>query len=196
VPRRRLPAEQRKQQIAFTAQKMFIEAGRDSVSMQSIADTAGVNIALLYRHFRSNVELYQAAVIEPLVVAIQEAVSTNRDDWPADAESRFTLVHQSIMEFVRTSGPLLRIALFSDGTSAREFYSEHIVPLLKNWVEPMLQEVADAGNLDLDIQATAVATFGAHLTFVLYPDASEDESASADIAGQLASLHWRGLSSR
>lgn len=198
APRKRLPAEQRRQQIADTAQRMFIEAGRDSVSMQSIADTAGVNVALLYRHFRSNVELYHAAVIEPLVVAISEAVAEPRTDWPADAEERFVRMHESIMALVRATGPLLRIALFSDGTSARQFYGEQVVPMLEGWIEPMLQEVATAGGLELDLHATAVAVLGTHLTFVLYPGAPDADPGldGAGVAPQLAALQWRGLSAR
>lgn len=194
--RRRLPAEQRRQQIVDTAQQMFIAAGRDSVSMQSIADTAGVNVALLYRHFRSNVELYEAAVVEPLVAAIRAAAAAPRDDWPADAPERFVLVHRSIMELVRTAGPLLRIALFSDGTSARAFYDEQVIPLIEAWIEPMLAEVADAGDLDLDVHAAALACLGVHLTFVLYPGAPEDPAGTEELARQVAALQWGGLSPR
>src|SRR6266700_6876928 len=58
----RLPAPDRKKQLLEIAMKLFSEQGFDGTSTREIAEAAGVNEALIFRHFRSKEDLFWAVL--------------------------------------------------------------------------------------------------------------------------------------
>jgi AcrR family transcriptional regulator len=54
----RVPASDRKKQLLEIAMKLFSEQGFDGTSTREIAGAAGVNEALIFRHFRTKEELF------------------------------------------------------------------------------------------------------------------------------------------
>ncbi len=58
----RLPAPDRKKQLLETAMKLFSEQGFDGTSTHEIAEAAGVNEALIFRHFRTKEDLFWAVL--------------------------------------------------------------------------------------------------------------------------------------
>jgi len=59
---RRLPREQRREQILAAATEAFARSGFAATSLEDIAAEAGVARMILYRHFDSKTELYQAVL--------------------------------------------------------------------------------------------------------------------------------------
>jgi AcrR family transcriptional regulator len=59
---RTVQAEQTKQQILETAQRLFAELGYDATSLQMIADEMGLTKAAVYYHFRAKGDILQAAM--------------------------------------------------------------------------------------------------------------------------------------
>lgn len=55
-------AEQTRQQILDTAQRLFIERGYIATSLQMIADELGLTKAAVYYHFRAKVDILHAAM--------------------------------------------------------------------------------------------------------------------------------------
>jgi AcrR family transcriptional regulator len=62
APVRRLPRVQRREQILAAATEAFAESGFAATSLEEIAAEAGVTRAILYRHFDSKTDLYQAVL--------------------------------------------------------------------------------------------------------------------------------------
>jgi AcrR family transcriptional regulator len=186
-----LSAEQRRQQIIGVAQRMYVVAGRDSVSMQKIANKAGVNIALVYQHFRSSVELYEAAVIQPLEGHLHAAMTASRADWPAEPEQRCVCMHEALLNLVEQVGPLIGIALFSDGTTGHQFYRNQIVPLIDGWIVPMINEIGRAAGIEIDARTVAAQTFGIHLSFLSPKGVGHGDRST--LAQRLADFQWSGL---
>ena len=60
----RLAASDRKRQILSEAMKLFSEQGFDGTSTRQIADAAGINEALIFRHFKTKEELYWAVLAD------------------------------------------------------------------------------------------------------------------------------------
>jgi len=60
----RLPAPDRKRQLIDIAMKLFSEQGFDGTSTREIAESAGVNEALIFRHFKTKEELYWAVLAD------------------------------------------------------------------------------------------------------------------------------------
>jgi AcrR family transcriptional regulator len=59
---RRLPRAQRREQILAAATRAFARAGFAATSLDAIAAEAGVTRVILYRHFESKTDLYQAVL--------------------------------------------------------------------------------------------------------------------------------------
>ncbi|MBB6570372.1 TetR family transcriptional regulator [Kribbella sandramycini] len=60
---RRMPREQRREQLVDAATTAFARTGGyPRTSLEEIAAEAGVTAAIIYRHFTSKAELYQAAI--------------------------------------------------------------------------------------------------------------------------------------
>jgi AcrR family transcriptional regulator len=58
----RLPRAQRREQILLAATEAFARAGYAGTSLEDIATQAGVTRVILYRHFESKSDLYQAVL--------------------------------------------------------------------------------------------------------------------------------------
>lgn len=56
-------AEQTRQQILDTAQRLFIELGYNATSLQMIADELGLTKAAVYYHFRAKSDILHAALL-------------------------------------------------------------------------------------------------------------------------------------
>jgi len=61
-PARRLPRPQRREQILAAATTAFARNGFTATGLDDIAAEAGITRAILYRHFDSKTDLYQAAL--------------------------------------------------------------------------------------------------------------------------------------
>jgi AcrR family transcriptional regulator len=59
---RRLPRGQRREQIIAAATGAFAKAGFAATNLDDIAAAAGISRAILYRHFESKTDLYQAVL--------------------------------------------------------------------------------------------------------------------------------------
>ncbi len=73
---RAVQAEQTRQQILETAQRLFAELGYDATSLQMIADEMGLTKAAVYYHFRAKSDILHAAMlpgIRRLEVLLDEA---------------------------------------------------------------------------------------------------------------------------
>jgi AcrR family transcriptional regulator len=75
---RALQAEQTRQQILATAQRLFAERGYDATSLQLIADEMGLTKAAVYYHFRAKGDILHAALlpgIERLKALVDETAA-------------------------------------------------------------------------------------------------------------------------
>ena len=61
-PARRLPRAQRREQILTAGTEAFARSGFAATSLEDIAAEAGITRVVLYRHFESKADLYQAVL--------------------------------------------------------------------------------------------------------------------------------------
>jgi AcrR family transcriptional regulator len=74
---RRLPAEQRRQQLFSVALELFARRGYRATTMDDIAEAAGVTEPLVYQHFSSKRSLYLElvdSIAQELLDAVRQAV--------------------------------------------------------------------------------------------------------------------------
>lgn len=94
-PRRRISATDRRASILAAAERAFGTGPFHQVSLEEVAQEAQVSKALIYEHFRSKRDLYQAllsSVADELMVRVKEAVIA--------ADSRETRLRAGIEAFV------------------------------------------------------------------------------------------------
>jgi AcrR family transcriptional regulator len=107
----RLTATARREQLLDVAVEVFARAGYHETSMNDVAEAAGVTKPVLYQHFESKRELYQALLDEVgarMLGAIVEATSGTTDGktqtelgfqayfrWVADDHASFILLYGS-----------------------------------------------------------------------------------------------------
>jgi AcrR family transcriptional regulator len=75
APARRLRRAERREQITAAATRAFARTGFTATSLDDIAAEAGISRVILYRHFDSKTDLYQA-VLDGACVRLAETVGT------------------------------------------------------------------------------------------------------------------------
>ena len=91
---RRSPGEARAALIV-SARELFAANGYSGTSTRQIAEHAGVNDSLFYRHFRTKAKLFDAAVVEP----IREFVNRYVEEW-ADRKEVTAPAEVPALEFI------------------------------------------------------------------------------------------------
>jgi AcrR family transcriptional regulator len=142
VPRRRMSADARREQLLETAREVFMRSGFGGTTVRDISDAAGVNIALLYRHFASKEELFDEAVAQPLTVALEGLVDTANaaSDWAGRSDLQRQIVEEmvsNLLDAMAEITPLLGVVLFS--SRGADFYTERFAPTIAT-----IKEAADA----------------------------------------------------
>jgi AcrR family transcriptional regulator len=120
--RRRLPAAQRRETLIAAASELFAQRGYDHVSLDEVAERAGVTKVIVYRHFASKKDLYMqllAAHRDELLRTLAEGMAAQRplaDRVPAVADAWFSYVE---------TNPFAWAMLFQDVTGEPEIRAFH-----------------------------------------------------------------------
>lgn len=110
----RMPRDARRLQLLDVASEVFAEKGYHSAAMDDIAEAAGVSKPVLYQHFPSKLDLYQALVdraCESLVEMVGSAI-----DGADDNLDRVEAAIAAFYHFVAESGRSFRFVFESDLT--------------------------------------------------------------------------------
>ncbi len=132
-PRRRMTADARRTQLLETAREVFLQQGFDGTTVRDISEAAGVNIALLYRHFDSKEILFEEAIWQPLVETLDDFVTlageatryAGRDDVQRAIVGQLM---RQLLDAMLEITPLLGIVLFSP--RGRDFYRDRFAPAI------------------------------------------------------------------
>ena len=171
-PARRLPRAQRREQILTAATEAFARSGFAATGLEDIAAEAGITRVILYRHFDSKTDLYQAVLdrmcarldahVEEPVGGFTDASIDGLLAAAAESPAGFRLLFQHALREPEFSE---RIGKFrADITSAAFLQISALVPdeALARWAAQLAPVVAieaviawlDAGQPD-PVQAAA-----------------------------------------
>lgn len=188
-PRTRLSAAKRRSQLLDVAGRLFAEHGFFGLSMEQLAEAAGVSKPLLYQHFPSKRVLYLALVhdaIEELESQVRKALegtTDNRDRAHGAISAYFDFVEDRRFRLLFTAELTdadVREAV--DGAMAR----------VADSVGELIAEDAGLSDRSASFLAAGVrglATEGARW-WLEHPDIDKDEAVRL-----LTRLAWRGLGS-
>jgi AcrR family transcriptional regulator len=132
----RLTKDERREAILTSARAAFSRAGYAGTRTRDIAREAGINEALLYHHFSSKEELFEASVTQPLedaVSAVFLAAAVPPEEFSSDASVQRVQIQQFVSDLIGAMdeiAPLLGIVLFADADIARRSFNERIQPCI------------------------------------------------------------------
>lgn len=186
----RLSAEERRIQVLDVAGGLFAEHGFHGLSMEQLADAAGVSKPVLYQHFPSKHDLY-LALVHDAVTEMEEQVrkalvGTN------DNRARLEGAIAAYFDFVedRRFGLLFRTAELTDDDVRAAV--EGAMTRVADVVGVLIAEDADLSTRSAVFLATALrglATEGARW-WLEHPEVDKAEAVQL-----ISRLAWRGLGS-
>jgi len=190
-----LPAAERRKQIIAAAQQVFAHSNLKGARTRDIAKAADVNQATIFEHFESKEALFQEAVVQPLIDAMQGM--HQRVEVYETADTADELAGLALESGKRHVGdilkifPLLTAALFSDPELGRKLYREQIAPLIRERGE-VLETISREG---VDTQFVGLANFGMLFAIALdrYFGGSEDELDIDYLARQFTRMSTGGF---
>ncbi len=164
--RTRLSADARREQIIQAARRVFVRSGLAGARTRDLAAEAGVNEALLYRHFGSKEELYEAAVAAPLEAAVAELVALSGqppeqfDQTGAEMHERTRRFFHELLGVMEEISPLLGVMLFGDAETAKTYYRQRIDPTLERIRDVVVANYPAWSHREFDPRTVVDMAFG------------------------------------
>ncbi|MBM7478128.1 TetR/AcrR family transcriptional regulator [Oerskovia jenensis] len=126
--RARMPRGERRAQLLTIAERLFSDHGYHHITMDDIADGAGVSKPVLYRHFPSKLDLYLALVDQQgvaLVASVRTVLAPFRSAAPGvspadvdalavDGLAVIEAIVRAYVDYARTAGPSAGLLFESD----------------------------------------------------------------------------------
>lgn len=196
----RFTAVDRRQQILAIAAGLFARQGFNGTTTRHIAETAGVNEALIFRHFPSKEDLYWAVIEEKCRVAT----------WRQDLEVRllsgesdrdvFRGIAADILEARRRDSSLSRLLLFSaleNHTLSERFFRTNVAQYYELLAEYIARRIRQGAFRKVDPMLAARGFLGMlsyHFQIQeLYGGKRYQNYDDAEVAAALTDLWLQGM---
>jgi AcrR family transcriptional regulator len=185
----RLSAPARREQILDVALEVFANAGFHGASMNDIADAAGVTKPVLYQHFDSKRDLYQALIEE-----VGNRLRTNIDKATAEAtdgKSQTELGFRAYFRWVADDHDGFRL-LFGSGSRRDDEFNDAIRMITAESaraIAPLIAVDIDESHRETLAHAIVGLAEGASRRLV---GLGQDFDPDA-IAAEVSALAWAGL---
>jgi AcrR family transcriptional regulator len=185
----RLTANARREQILDVALEVFATAGFHGASMNEVAEAVGVTKPVLYQHFDSKRDLYQALIDEVgnrLLASIAKATAE-----ATDGKSQTELGFQAYFRWVSEDHDAFRF-LFGSGTRRDDEFNTAVQRINAEAAEAVAPLIA----VDIDEEHRRIL---AHGIVGLAEGASRrlvelgDDFDADEIAREVSALAWAGL---
>jgi AcrR family transcriptional regulator len=109
----RLDARNRRQQLIAVAMRLFSERGFEGTTTRAIARAAGVNEAIIFRHFPTKEDLYWAVVSSRISAAGRKQMIERYVNSDLDQAEVLTGIAENLLTRTRKDAELTRLLLFS-----------------------------------------------------------------------------------
>ncbi|WP_169082648.1 TetR/AcrR family transcriptional regulator [Paenibacillus sp. PL91] len=140
--------DERKEQIAGAALKVFSRRGINGTKMSMIAAEAGISHGLLYHYFKSKEELF-ITLVEHAMIAAQDAMR-NVYDYPGSPIDKIkSLTHDMLDESGTDYFMLIHQARTSEGVpeKVKQLIEDYSMKAAVNQLLPLFQEGQAAGQI-------------------------------------------------
>jgi len=193
VRRPREEAADKRRDIARAAATVFIANGLDGARTTDIAAAAGITETVLYRHFRSKQEIFEAAVLTPVELLANDLLTLTREFRHITAQQRLELTrqtHQRFFEVVAEIAPLIGVALFSNHDAGTAFYQQRLMPVFSVIVKALAEAMPGRVRAVVEPRTLFLTIFGMHLALALDAElrgvAVDPQEIAADVTELIA----------
>lgn len=200
----RMHAEDRRQQIIDVAVQLFSQKGFRGTTTKEIALAAGVNEAIIFRHFATKSELYTAIMdrkaCSPEVLAIQ---STLEEAMEAKDDQRvFASLALQVLEFHEKDETAMRLLLYSAlerHELAEMIFRNHISRMHKQLADYVKKRIADGAFRKVNPALAVRAFMGMiinqvmHRKFFEFEGTDTPQLSNRYIAEKYAELFLAGI---
>jgi len=146
MAKKRMAADERREQILQTAARLFADEGFNSTTTRRLAEAAGINEATIYKHFATKEDLFDA-VIEHAIYSIKDlqppAELLNLPSM-TDSQLRKFIIEaiERVLERGAADTTVLRLMLYSILQNHRSGEQ-----MLKRFAMPFISHLADSIRL-------------------------------------------------
>ena len=192
--RSRMPAAQRRAQIARAAREVFVERGPAGARTKEIAERAGITEAFMFRVFNGKEDLYREAVEAPAESLLARLPAEMRRIAGADGGGVATLAAllECGLAILSETAPTLVVALFSDMDRGRRFYRRAVIPALRE-AQGYLAAVPGWDTTGVDREILWRAIFGVQFGTVVHHLLTEEPLDPARTGRRLTRLIATGI---
>jgi TetR/AcrR family transcriptional regulator len=164
--RRRLPAAERRELLLAAARNVFGRQGLAATTLKDIGAEAGVDPAMVYRHFSSKDAIFDAAVAEPLEEAVAEwtHLASGSLTYSDEGEIAREFLGDKVGHLVRVMSkltPLIGTMMASD--RGADFYAQHVGPAIATFVNAIEAAKPHWKHSEYDSRSVAFAILGASM---------------------------------
>ncbi len=193
-----MKAAERRASILAVAKVLFADKGFYAVSVDEIARRVGVSPAVLYQHFASKEELYEA-VLDSLAAPRETYVEAALDG-PDDFASVLHRITRVFIARVEEDPDYIRMELLSaleGGEIAKRFFASRWQSIV-DYIEYSLQELAREKRVSAVNERTAALLFQGMVREAIYSkciiNAERYQEISLDkLIGQLLQLFFQAI---
>jgi AcrR family transcriptional regulator len=196
----RLSQADRRKQLLAAAREEFLARGYEGGRVQAVARACAVTEALVYQHFESKEELFEAAVMEPLHVLLAQRVDDIRA-MPIDPEAGAQLA--TSREFIRVllltffeSVESIGVVLFGNREHAVAFWAKHLKPWIDAVVEASEATISRWPHSDFDIRSAVHTVFGMAFWAALDRTLGGSTTTVDEAADHFADIFFNGIKAR
>ena len=187
----RLSAEQRRRQIIEVAIDLFSRRGFNGTTTKEIAAAAGVNEAIIFRHFAGKEQLYSAILDHRRESLKADAWMTDIKTFMArnDDEAVFRHLTAKIIQLIREDPKFERVMLYAalEGHELAAMYHKQFaipfIDLLKEYIDRRQQEGAlkrvNPGAVIFAVAGMA-QQYATHVFMCDYKDAGFEQNEAID----------------
>jgi AcrR family transcriptional regulator len=192
--RTRMPAAERRADIARAAREVFLERGPAGARTKEIAERAGITEAFMFRVFNGKEELYQEAIEVPaqeLMARMERDIRDTINRGDGGVATLRTLIERGVT-VLSELGPILVVALFSEMDRGKRFYRESVIPVIRQTRSYLAGMPGwDTGAVEPDVLWRAL--FGVQFGTVVHHQLTEEPIDPALIATRLTRFIATGI---
>jgi|SRR5579871_2060868 len=199
----RVSAQARRQQILNTAGGLFSAKGFEGTTTREIAESAGINEAIIFRHFPSKDGLYWAVVEEQISKRCSGKGGRKYSRSLQSVQRALSKVACSLLERNEEDVALTRLLLFSalrNRDLAEQFFRKYMAETLARVSDCIQQGVRQGYLREVDPEVAARAFVGMvvyhNLVQELFGGSQQEKADPQKLGEQLADIWLNGISAK
>lgn len=156
----RVPPSERRAQVLTSARAVFLQHGFAGTSVRDVARAAGVNEAIIYRHFTGKEQLWADAVETPgrrlVHELLDQAAVVTEAALQGDSEA-ITSGEKELWGLMCEACPVIGALLFADPSMGRAFYETSWRPHVAIRVRELADRMAPQGSGEAPTDVVGIA---------------------------------------